>query len=1430
MADGDLNWEIVFDARIGPGMATVEERLLRLGEAQNALIALGAATDQSFTTNSEMLGQMGAAAGAARESFLQLDEQMRVLSGDRLQNVSGQIDASMKAQADSTRIASQELRTYMQERAALHSAAFASPLQNVGGVIDTGLNGAALERKRQSDLIRGQMQTDAELQVEREKYVAFEQSQYNQLLYEQAQYDAKVVQNEQRTVQEQMKARESYLAFEQSQYNQLLYEQKVYEEGVLASQKAVQDRAALTAGSATFGATQRIATTAARVAPALAVDQTATTAKGMAANQELIKLQNDLTARTAATEAEVRKLGAAYQLEMESASLAGKPLNTAETALRTQQLKQEVDGVTRSYAEQTKVIESAALAAKGYNNTVIQTRGAIRGLGNFYPLILETAIWTKASKDLIGFGAAAIKTAAQYQDAFASVSRTSQVSGSNVRGQIEYIRRALMDLDTQMPVTFADLSKIATMGNEMGIPAASIVGFTKVVAEYSGVTGTSVEETANAIGSIGNILKLSTDDFNRLGSAISLTGRLSLASEPEIVKMTQKIAATAHQAGMTTQEIIGLSSTLASLKEPAERSQGALERYFAIVNTAAGEGGAKLAMFAKATGNSTEETKRLIQTNPMEFFQEFLGYLNKLNSTDRTVALKDMGLSGLRVSEVLRRLMGNLPLLTKLIGDANKGFADGTDLADQYGKRTATLAAAYQELQNAVQNLLADFGNSPAIQHLAGLVVVIKDIVVAIDGWVQKNRSLAGALVILSLMAGALAAVRAAALAAALAAAIFTAVEVRTANATTIQNLGTLARALFGVRTAGIAAAEGEEAAAVGGTLLSRSLRGVLIATLVGIPLAYLTSMLTDFRGTMIFTGDVIMRVAEGPVSVLTFVFDGLAGTIVKVASVILGAVSGIISAFGLLPNAASEATGAMGNRLGEFADHLSNTSSNALAILEKLRQGFSKYAHSLPKDQMPKLEAPKADIAAEAMADYQRRLDGVNKAQQSVADSAPGAADGIGGVGDAAQKTVRTLADYANDLGGVFKRAFDIQFGPTQAMDAITQQFQQMKDAANSARKDIETAHQSINKLEADIAKTKADNIQQSYFLSVANQFGDSTRAAAIQGTIDENNASIGSNQSQLVQAQNDLSTAEDKLSTSFKSNSAGATANRESLFQLFQQYQNYITALAASGADQKTLARAVADAKDKFDKQATALGYSRDAINRVNVGFNGMITIINKIPRNITVGVSKNAAETAINEFAANAISKLNSIKNAAKNVTIPSPRFSNPASDRDAIRASIRAEMAPMVAYLKFAANSPSLGNPATIRDYDHQLAILRTELAQFSGGGYTGPGGKYEPAGIVHRGEYVVPANMVNQNTGLPYADALGRFITGMQPRSSYANGGYVNTDTMGVMELGPRSMGVLRQIVQSEVVAVISPGAVGGATNTWNAANRRRGRG
>lgn len=61
-------------------------------------------------------------------------------------------------------------------------------------------------------------------------------------------------------------------------------------------------------------------------------------------------------------------------------------------------------------------------------------------------------------------------------------------------------------------------------------------------------------------------------------------------------------------------------------------------------------------------------------------------------------------------------------------------------------------------------------------------------------------------------------------------------------------------------------------------------------------------------------------------------------------------------------------------------------------------------------------------------------------------------------------------------------------------------------------------------------------------------------------------------------------------------------------------------------------------------------------------------------------------------------------------------------------------------------------------------------------QFYTGGYTGDGGKYEPAGVVHKGEYVAPQEVVNNPAAAPHL----RVLEGMRLKHlrGYSSGGYV----------------------------------------------------
>lgn len=115
--------------------------------------------------------------------------------------------------------------------------------------------------------------------------------------------------------------------------------------------------------------------------------------------------------------------------------------------------------------------------------------------------------------------------------------------------------------------------------------------------------------------------------------------------------------------------------------------------------------------------------------------------------------------------------------------------------------------------------------------------------------------------------------------------------------------------------------------------------------------------------------------------------------------------------------------------------------------------------------------------------------------------------------------------------------------------------------------------------------------------------------------------------------------------------------------------------------------------------------------------------------------------------------------------------------------ALQAASVAATAPLAAAAKtmwtpaaVAASIATFGSAAIIG-----AAAAHTAMATgFASGGYTGAGGTYEPAGIVHRGEYVVPKQVVDATGPAYWAAAIN------QIRYGYAAGGLASAS--GPMEV------------------------------------------
>jgi ribosome-binding protein aMBF1 (putative translation factor) len=368
-----------------------------------------------------------------------------------------------------------------------------------------------------------------------------------------------------------------------------------------------------------------------------------------------------------------------------------------------------------------------------------------------------------------------------------------------------------------------------------------------------------------------------------------------------------------------------------------------------------------------------------------------------------------------------------------------------------------------------------------------------------------------------------------------------------------------------------------------------------------------------------------------------------------------------------------------------------------------------------------------------------------------------------MGGAAEGAAEQVRTLVDYGNDLSEVFKRAFDIRFSGDQGADAIATGWA-------TIRQSIADTNQEIEDYQATMASLTADRAVKEYWLSVAKNYGDTLRAGELR-------AEIKQIDKDLSKTSKDLTKAQDKNSQSLTGNTDGAIANRATLLGLVTQYQDYIQALASSGLSQEELAVKNAQLKQDFIEQATQLGYSRVEIDKYAAAFDDVTTAIGRIPRNITVDANPDPALQALNEFMAQARAAIG----GGINVPVTS------SADTSGVQRMIEAEIKLREGKRDAARAERAY---AAANEQESAISALRGKLSEVRGyatGGYVGDGGKYEPKGIVHGGEFVFSKKAV-QNLGvqnLAYAHNMAKQGKGFAGGGSVGLGGNLGG---GVMQL------------------------------------------
>lgn len=1050
-----------------------------------------------------------------------------------------------------------------------------------------------------------------------------------------------------------------------------------------------------------------------------------------------------------------------------------------------------------------------------------------------YALYDVSSSMATLSAALLGGIAASVTFSAKFESAFTAVERTTMTTDA----ALKMLRNQLEALSTQVPISFESLASIAALGSQLGIASNDLIGFTKTISEFSATTNVSTDEAAKGFGRLGELLGVLPKDYNNLASAIAYVGVKSAATESEILRTSTGIAGVAKAAGLTTDFVIGLSGALASLGVPAEQSRGALTRVFQEINRAAAEGGPQLDAFAKVLGVTASQAKNLAETNIQAFFTQMLQGMSGMSSGELTQALDSINLADIRVTNTLSRLSKNVDFTNELLGYSATEFKNGAFLAYAYGKTVDDLASRFQILQNSLAALGAAIGDAlapfakDAVNTLINLVNVLTEVAKTPAGKTLVTINAIGATLVgtITAMVASLA-LFGASMAAARTALNEMGVAAARANII-IGTLGKTFKALPWIAvTAGILD--------IAGAIYAMSQASKDVSQTFG-------NFVTDTTGLAeAIAADTAAVQANSALAQSYTALQGVTNTTSDAQKAYAETIRNTASVLGVdVPAAYDTANNAINTNtqyLGEnsqawlrnsllgsqaFQDLIngavdyggvlenvfisSDTFSNVSQELETLRFDFSRFSAAIAKDGERGGKQYFIDLATQARDSgaitegvFQAIVSGVENGTGSlaqlidmmlgftdaanvVAGSANTASDALDNLAWSAEftgkkfkkvttpisntaKEVKTLTDYANDLRNTFQRAFDIRWQATLDADAIADSWQQLGDRIREARNRIFDLTATRDKLE--------------YFLSIAVKAGDTMR--------------INELTAELANANQDLADATDNASTELNGNSSAARRNRRELLGIIQSNSQYLASLAAQGVSQKKLKEIARQLRDDFLAQAQALGYNTDEAQQMLATFGDFEQIINDMPRDITVDANTDPAQQALNEF----VAKANSTKASVKVDYVETDAYKKWKRGQ-ALQVSLDEKKA-LYAQLMKQHNYSGADKVA--------LAMIKIANAlatgSYASGGYTGRGGKFEPAGVVHKGEYVVPKHMVNQSTGLPYADALGRLVAGSAPAApSYAAGGFVGGGMM--VSLSPEDRALMRSIGASGDIVV-----------------------
>ena len=313
----------------------------------------------------------------------------------------------------------------------------------------------------------------------------------------------------------------------------------------------------------------------------------------IAAKQNLERYQEeyaDATAEVTKLEGQVKALQKTMQNSADAVSKATTDLNNAKAAVK------DTEAEIRRLTEQLYRMQSAWTQA-GESLTAISKKCE-----------MISKAMTKAGKSLTthvtapitALGTAAIKASVDYEYAFANVRKTVDATEE----EYDRLSDSVKQMSTEVAASAEDIAEVMSIAGQLGIENEHLAEFTRTMIDLGNSTNMVAADAASEAARFANIMGMSQNEFQNLGSTLVDLGNNYATTESEIMEMSLRLAGAGKQVGLSEAQIMGFAAALSSVGIQAQMGGSAFSKALIKMEVAAATGGETLEDFAKVSGMS----------------------------------------------------------------------------------------------------------------------------------------------------------------------------------------------------------------------------------------------------------------------------------------------------------------------------------------------------------------------------------------------------------------------------------------------------------------------------------------------------------------------------------------------------------------------------------------------------------------------------------------------------------------------------------------------------------------------------------------------------------------------------------------------------------------------------------------------------------